>query len=225
MWPRKTFITRQFLKKISFTGDILITPVSDLFGTDRGTPIDRYYIEKFLSESKIEGKCLEVEEATYTLKFGKNVTSKILKYKAEIEHDSYIVADLTQPQTIPANEFDSFICTQTLNFIFEKEKAIESIHKLLRPGGSGYLTVAGISQISRYDYDRWGDFWRFTDLSLRMLLSKTFDEDKIEIRCFGNVATACLFLQGVAFEEISDKKIFDVNDPNYQMLICAKVTK
>ena len=35
-------------------------------------------------------------------------------------------------------------------------------------------TVPGISQISRYDMDRWGDFWRFTTLSMRRLFEQSF---------------------------------------------------
>jgi hypothetical protein len=37
-------------------------PISRLFGFDRGTPIDRYYIEKFLIEKKkdICGRLLEI---------------------------------------------------------------------------------------------------------------------------------------------------------------------
>jgi hypothetical protein len=34
----------------------------------------------------------------------------------------------------------------------------------LKPGGVLLATVSGISQISRYDMYRWGDYWRFTTL-------------------------------------------------------------
>ena len=42
------------------------------FGFDRGTPIDRYYIESFLSThaSDIRGHVLEVADNTYTRRFG-----------------------------------------------------------------------------------------------------------------------------------------------------------
>ena len=41
-----------------------VNPVSREFGFDRGTPIDRYYIEKFLGENadKIKGNILEIAE-------------------------------------------------------------------------------------------------------------------------------------------------------------------
>lgn len=47
-------------------------PISSKFGFDRGTPIDRYYIEKFLNNYReyIHGKCLEITDNTYTKRFG-----------------------------------------------------------------------------------------------------------------------------------------------------------
>lgn len=47
--------------------------VSDRYGYDRGTPIERYHIERFLSEhaQRIRGSLLEVKEARYTRRFGR----------------------------------------------------------------------------------------------------------------------------------------------------------
>src|SRR5690242_19182427 len=48
------------------------TPVSAIFGIDRGFPIERYYIEKFLNRHRLDvrGRCLEMGDAVYTTKFG-----------------------------------------------------------------------------------------------------------------------------------------------------------
>jgi SAM-dependent methyltransferase len=169
----RRILTRQLTSKLEFEDAIAVTPVSEVFGLDRGTPF----------------------------------------------------ADLTQPETVPEARFDTFICTQTFNFIFNLDPAIESVHKLLRPGGHALITVAGISQISRYDYERWGDYWRFTDLSLGKLLSRKFSPADCSLTTFGNVATSCLFLQGVSVEDIPDKSILNITDPNYQMIVCALVKK
>ena len=79
-------------------------------------------------------------------------------------------------------------------------------------------TVAGISQISRYDMDRWGDYWRFTTASLEKLFTPIFNGG-VEIASFGNVLAATAFLQGVAVEDLPDRTLLDENDPDYQMLI------
>lgn len=206
-------------------------PVSKVFALDRGTPLDRVYIEKFLHANKasISGYCLEVADCTYLDRYGPEHCSKhALVYDSlstGADGDQNFCFDLSRQETAPANKFDTFICTQTLNFIFDVDAAIATIHKVLKPGGCALITVAGICQISKYDYERWGDFWRFTDLSLRRLLTKYFGEAGVKISTYGNVAAACMFLQGLSFEEIPAKSILDHVDPNYQMVICALVNK
>lgn len=226
----KRILTRQLTSRLEFEGAIAVTPVSDVFGIDRGTPLDRVFISRFLQQHGeiIRGDCLEVEEPAYTRKFGQpgHVAHSLkLTPTPDGAGKNEVVADLTRPETVPEARFDTFICTQTLNFIFDLDPVIASIHKLLKPGGHALITVAGISQISRYDYERWGDYWRFTDQSLRKLLTRRFDEAGCKIETYGNVATACLFLQGLAYEDIHDKSILGAVDKNYQMVICALVRK
>jgi SAM-dependent methyltransferase len=226
----RRILTRQLISKLKFEDAIAVTPVSEVFGLDRGTPLDRVFINRFLEENRgvIRGDCLEVEEPAYTRKFGQpGHVAHALKFTATVDGGGLneVVADLTRPETVPEARFDTFICTQTFNFIFNLDPAIESVHKLLRPGGHALITVAGISQISRYDYERWGDYWRFTDLSLGKLLSRKFSPADCSLTTFGNVATSCLFLQGVSVEDIPDKSILNITDPNYQMIVCALVKK
>jgi len=47
-------------------------PVSREFGYDRGTPVDRYYIDRFLrrNSSAVFGRVLEVGDDSYTRQFG-----------------------------------------------------------------------------------------------------------------------------------------------------------
>ena len=49
-----------------------LTPISRYFGFDRGLPVDRYYIERFLARnaSEIAGRVLEVGDDGYTRRFG-----------------------------------------------------------------------------------------------------------------------------------------------------------
>ena len=58
--------------RVSF-GDLRRTqPIDKYFGWDRGQPIDRYYIERFLAShaADVRGRVLEVGDATYTHRFG-----------------------------------------------------------------------------------------------------------------------------------------------------------
>jgi SAM-dependent methyltransferase len=202
-------------------------PVSRLFGVDRGTPIDRRYIDKFLLKNSrhIGGRVLEVGDSSYSKKFaGGEVSSFEVLHAVPGNKAATIVGDLTDPATLPENYVDCFICTQTFNFIFDVQKAIAGAHHLLKPGGILLATVAGISQISRYDMERWGDYWRFTTASVKKLFEPVF-QGGVEVETFGNVLAATAFLQGIAVEDLPDGALLDENDPDYQLLISIVARK
>jgi hypothetical protein len=201
-------------------------PVSGVFGLDRGTPIDRYYIEEFLKTNKalINGMVLEVAESHYSKRFGTNIESfEVLHYNNENPRAT-IVGDLTKKQTLPVNKIDCFICTQTFQFIYNYKDAIEGAHHLLKKDGILLATLPGISQISRYDMDRWGDYWRFTILSAAKSFGEVFGEGQVTVNYFGNVLSAISFLEGISAEELSPEEL-DCKDENYQMLITIVARK
>lgn len=203
-----------------------LTPASKIFGFDRGTPIDRYYIDSFLKTSQqyIKGAVLEIAESTYSKQFDNGVTKfEVLHYTAD-NKDATIIGDLSNPETLPSDAIDCFICTQTLNFISDFESAIKGIHQVLKPGGVALVTVAGLTQISRYDMDRWGDFWRFTTLSIKNSFEKVFGTDNITVESLGNVLSATALLHGLASEELKTEEL-DFNDPDYQITITVIAKK
>ena len=208
-------------------GRISTKPISNDFGLSRGTPIDRYYIDSFLkdNESDIKGAALEIAESTYTKRFDHGVTSFEILHVDESNCKATIIGDLTRPESLPEKMADCFICTQILNFIFDIRKAVDGCFKLLRDGGVFLGTVSGNSQISRYDTDRWGDYWRFTDLSLKKLFTEYFREENITIQTYGNVFAANAFLQGLALEDIEDKSLLNENDPDYQVTLGIRAVR
>ena len=216
-----------FRHPIDFSDQLRTEPISRKFGFDRGCPIDRYYIDSFLKQNQnlITGSVLEIAESTYSKQFGHDISSyEVLRYD-DSNKKATIVGDLTKPETLPKERIDCFICTQTLNFIFDVSKAIEGSYKVLKQGGTLLCTVSGISQISRYDMDRWGDYWRFTDLSIRKLMESVFGEGNVEIVTFGNVLAATAFLQGLAVDDLPDTSLLDKKDQDYQITIGIKATK
>jgi SAM-dependent methyltransferase len=204
-----------------------VEPVSRLFGFDRGKPIDRFYVEAFLEAhtDDIHGDVLEIEDAAYTIKYGgsKVTKSDILHINNE-NQQATIIADLTQTDNIPDNSFDCIIFTQTLQFIYDTNAVIRNLHRILKPNGVVLATVGGISQISRYDMDRWGDYWRFTDLSAKRLFLSAFLPENVQVESHGNVLIATAFLQGLAIEDIPVDK-FEYNDKDYQVTITIRAVK
>ena len=72
-------------------------PLSDVWGFDRGTPVDRYYIERFLASrrSDIRGRVLELMDSGYTELYGTGVTqADVLDIDAS-NPKATIVDDLT----------------------------------------------------------------------------------------------------------------------------------
>lgn len=204
-----------------------LEPVSTVFGTDRGTPIDRFYVESFLERKSplIRGRVLEIGDSSYSRRFGGDkVEAFEVLHATSDNRAATIVGDLTDCATLPENAVDCFVCTQTFNFIYDVQKAIEGAHYLLKPGGVLLATVAGISQISRYDMDRWGDYWRFTTASAKRLFEPVFSGG-VEIESFGNAMASCAFLQGVSVEELPDRALLKENSRDYQLIITIVARK
>jgi SAM-dependent methyltransferase len=197
------------------------TPISQDWGFDRGTPIDRYYIERFLElhSLSIRSRVVEVGDDTYTLRFGgQRVTSTDVLHVSPDFPGATIIGDLTDPDSVPAGRFDCIIVTQTLNFIFDVSAAVATLHRMLAPGGILLATVPGISKLSREDMDRWGEYWSFTSRSIGRLFDPLFGPENVNIEVYGNVLAATSFLQGLSSEELTREEL-DFKDPDYETLI------
>ena len=75
-----------------------VQPVSRHFGHDRGTPIDRYYIERFLHahSDDIRGRVLEIGDEAYSRRFGgRRVTAQDVLHVRGGEPLATIVGDLS----------------------------------------------------------------------------------------------------------------------------------
>ena len=204
-----------------------LAPISPIFGLDRGQPIDRYYIETFLRKHGVDirGHVLEIGEPSYTRRYGGNrVTRSDVLHAVPGNPEATLVGDLVTGQGIPHATFDCMILTQTLPFIYDVRAAAATVFAALKPGGVLLATACGISQISRYDMERWGDYWRFTTLSARLLLEEFFPAENVFVEAYGNVYSAIAFLHGLASEELSQEKL-DYRDQDYEVLITLRAVK
>jgi SAM-dependent methyltransferase len=203
-----------------------LRPISEEWGADRGQPIDRFYIERFLGRhaDHIAGHVLEVGTDRYTRQFGGDrVTRLDVLHVAEESPVVTILGDLQTGEGVPERTFDCVILTQTLPFIFDVAAAVGTVERALVPGGSLLVAVPGISRISRYDMDRWGHHWAFTTASLGRLLAP-FGAAQVELESYGNVLAAIAFLHGIGAEELGEDEL-GAADPDFQVLIAARATK
>jgi SAM-dependent methyltransferase len=204
-----------------------VTPLSRNYGFDRGTPVDRYYIDRFLTRHArdVRGRVLEVGDDEYTRRYGGDRVEAVdVLHVEEGNPQATIVADLTDAPAIPSERFDCVICTQTLLLIYDIPAAIGTLHRILRPGGVVLATVPGVSRICREEADTWGDFWRFTSMSARRLFEEAFGEGAVEVEAYGNVLAAVGMLHGMAAEELGAAKL-DARDRDYEVLIGVRAER
>ena len=202
-------------------------PISRVWGLDRGLPVDRYYIEKFLAShaADIRGHVLEIGNNKYTVHYGGTKVQKSdILHVSDQDPYATIIGDLTDADHIPSNTFTCIICTQTLHLIYDMDAAIRTLCRILEPGGVLLVTFPGISQISRYDMDRWGDHWRLTSASAGRLFKNRFEGDQVKVEVFGNVLSAIAFLEGIASQELEVHEM-DFHDPDYEVLVAVRVYK
>lgn len=212
-------------------------PFSRVYGFDRGTPVDRYYIEDFLrrfashpgyAEGALTGRVLEVGGREYADRFVSD--QRMSSVHVDVLHadaanpEATIVGDLTDPEVLPTRTFDCIICTQTLQVIWDVPAALANLAGALAPGGTLLVTVPGISAAMTPDRDQWGDWWRFTSGSLRRLAEAAFPGGEVHVEAYGNVLTATGFLHGLAAQELRADEL-ELRDPAYEVIVALRAVK
>jgi len=201
--------------------------IGDTHIFDQGLCIDRYYIERFLSDyaSDIQGHVLEIGDDAYTQRFGaERVTTSDILHKTGDNPNTTIVADLTCADNIAEKTFDCIILTQTLQYIYELQSAVRTLYRILKPGGVVLATFPGIAYISRYDLEHWGEYWRLTNLSAERLFEEVFPPGKVEVQAHGNLLTTMAFLCGLPADGFSHGEL-DFHHPDFQLLLTVRAVK
>jgi SAM-dependent methyltransferase len=217
-----------------------LRPIGQVAGAHRGQPIDRFYIEGFLRRhagrrgyvvGDIKGRVLEVGDDYYARTLGQHAAGESPGVeRIDVLHgdagnpEATIVADLASGEGIPSDTYDCVICTQTLLLIYDVRAAVQTLHRILKPGGVVLATVPGISQVCRPDVDLWGDYWRFTSRSVRRLFEESFPPDNVRVEAFGNVFASIAFLHGLAVEDVREEEL-ELLDPDYELLIAVRAVK
>ena len=192
-------------------------PISANFGFDRGLPIDLYFVEGFLARNvaRIRGRVLDGDNE-YT---DKQVEKSDVLHVDAANPVATIIGDISIPGTLHERAFDCIVLTQTLHLIFDMQGALAELAGALKPGGTLFVTVPGISPIDR---GAWGYtwFWSLTEIALWRLLTSVFEEMDVEVETLGNVFAATCFSQGLAVSEVPQFKL-DVLDKSFPVIVAA----
>jgi SAM-dependent methyltransferase len=205
-------------------GDLPREPISDRYGLDRGTPVDRRYIEGFLSARRgvIHGVVLEVHDHTYTTKFGEDRVSRSIVVDIDATNpNATLIADLKLAGALPPDSYDCIILTQTLHLLRRPDVGVANCFAALRPGGVLLATAPSVSRVSPTYPD--GDFWRFTPAGIAELFGRHWPSD-FTVDGFGNLRTCTAFLMGEVVEDLPDV-VLDDHDPRFPLTVAVEATK
>lgn len=199
-----------------------LTPIDRGFGEGRGKPVDRVYIERFLAKNAadIRGHVLELAENQYTQRFGRNRVERSDVLAVEANPKATIIANLEHEGALPEATFDCIIFTQTLQYLFNIHRAIETLYRALKPGGVLLVTAPAISPME----DIWLWYWTFTAAALCRVLADHFGQDAVNVEAHGNVYVATAFLHGLAVEDL-DSSVFNADDSRYPVIVAAHAIK
>jgi SAM-dependent methyltransferase len=202
------------------------TPIDPNWGFERGTPIDRIYVENFFGAhaADIRGRVLEIAAPDYTTRFGRGVERVDILMATEGNPQATIVGDLVDAPQIASDAFDCAIVTQTLQFVYDVRAALATLHRILAPGGVLLATVPGITKISPPEDEQYGEWWHFTARSAQRLAEEAFGVGNVEARSYGNVLSAAGFLYGLAASDLTPDELW-ARDRLYEVIVCIRGVK
>lgn len=212
---------------------LALTPRSRNYGFDRGTPVDRFYIDDFIARHAgtqqptvgvVRGRVLEFGDATYAGRYAAPGAQIDIAHVEPDHPGATVRGDLTERDDLPSDDFDCVLCTQVLNAIVNVPDAIATLYRILRPGGVVLATLPGITPISRPDIDHWGDYWRFTTMSARAMFERSFPPPNVHVEAYGNLRAAIALLKGRPAEELSAAEL-ELRDPYYEIVIAVRARK
>jgi hypothetical protein len=203
-----------------------LTPIDPNWGFERGTPIDRVYVDRFVGShaDDVHGRVLEIAAPDYTSRYGSELERVDVLMASEGNPQATIVGDLTDAPHIASDSFDCAIVTQTLQFVWDVRAALATLHRILAPGGVLLATVPGITKISPPEDEIWGEWWHFTSRSAKRLAEEAFGEGQVDVEAFGNVLTAAGFLYGLAASDLKPAEL-DARDRLYEVVVGVRAVK
>ena len=222
--PRMTVLARCLLRGLPIArwGNLRrVDPFSSRFGSERGTPVDRFYLHDFLHEHRalITGRVLEVQLPSYTRRYGHDVeTSHTVDISPEFA--ATYTCDLANAPQIPSDSYDCFLAPNTLGHIKSLEPALQTLLRVVKPGGTLLLSTTTLLPLLP-DGD---DYWRMSPQGWREMLGRHWPGCEIEIQSHGNCVVAIAAMHGLTVEELTEDEL-RANDPRFPVLITIRCRK
>jgi SAM-dependent methyltransferase len=200
-------------------------PFSLRYGYDRGRPVDRVYVDRFIHQHRadIAGSTIELLDGFYArLHGGSSLTSLEVLDIDRGNKSATLIADLGIPDSLPEERYDCFILTQTLHLVQDTQAALLNCWRSLKPGGVLLITIPSLAPLDRH-YGPDTDYWRPTPKGLEDTLKRVLGVDA-KVQAYGNLLTCVATMFGLSSEELRAKEIDQV-DPHYPVVTGARLVK
>jgi SAM-dependent methyltransferase len=196
-------------------------PFSSQFGAERGTPLDRHYLDRFLDShrSAISGTVLEIQMPAYARRFGHEI-KRVDTIDINPVFEPTFLCDLAHADIIPSNTYDCFLLPATLQGLRDVGACLREALRVVRPGGVVLATTAGFVPLMG-DVP---DYWRMSAVGWREVSARVWPQCEVQIRAYGNCLAAAASMMGLAAEELTVEEL-DALDERYPVVVALACQK
>jgi hypothetical protein len=214
-WTTWTRTVARGLERPSWGNLRRVTPFSTAYGFDRGTPVDRYYVDKFFIARRevITGRALEIQNTDHVRRYGTGITAADTLDVNPAFHPTYC-CDLADAGGVPSASYDCFLLPNTLCSIPDLEGALREARRIVRRGGVILATAPAFVPLMADA----PDYWRLSAGAWRLLADRVWARCETSIDTYGNCFAAAAAMYGIAVEELTPAEL-DVADSRYPVLI------
>jgi glycosyltransferase involved in cell wall biosynthesis len=202
-------------------------------GRQWGTPIVRYYWERYLQEHQadIRGTALEIGTTDTIRRFGGSVVTRaeaidLSPHSPEVR----VVADLSRADDVPSERYDCFVNQFTMHLIYDAEAALYHAIRILKPGGVLLINFSCVDYYFPRGLDmgtgeplflyRW-----YTPIQVENLLrSLSLRAEDYTMDVYGNLFSRIAYQMNMPAEELTRREL-EFSDPGHPLLICVRVVK
>lgn len=199
-----------------------LKPFSVSWGCERGTPVDRYYVDRFfeMHKSLITGDVLEIDQSIYTRRYGHDLRM-VHSFDIDPRRGSTFVCDLAHCEDLlPSDTYDCVLLPCTLSLLREVTPSLRNALRVVKPGGVILANAAGLGPLDGADRD----YWHCSPAGWRELTASVWPGCEITVEGHGNCLAVIAAILGLACEELTPGEL-DHQDEGFPVvtnIVCRK---
>jgi len=201
-------------------------------GRQRGTPVIRYYWERFLDahRSDVRGRALEIGGTSTLGRIGGERVTETNAMDLAARDGVAIVADLSRADALESAGYDCFVIPFTMHLIYDLDAALHHAIRLLKPGGVLLVNFPCVDYYFADGLDMGTGrplhmFWWFTPLQVENLLRRAgLDAEAFTLTSYGNLFARVAYQMNMAAEELTTEER-DFIDRGHPLLVCARIVR